>query len=74
MSYNQRRSPKSQFVKVTKIDYKDIHTLQKFILENGRIIPGRITGVKSYQQRKIAKAIKVARFLALLPYSDRQLI
>jgi small subunit ribosomal protein S18 len=67
----QRRVNKAQSNKVSEIDYKDISTLQKFILENGRIIPGRITGANAHQQRKISKAIKIARFLALLPYTDR---
>lgn len=53
------------------IDYKDIDTLKMYVMESGRIIPARITGVTPKQQRQVAKAIKVARFLALLPYSDR---
>lgn len=54
-----------------EIDYKDLETLKMYILENGRIIPGRITGTTPRQQRAIAKAVKIARFLALLPYTDQ---
>ncbi len=53
------------------IDYKNIELLRGNILESGRIIPGRITGISPWRQRKIAKAIKLARFLALLPYTDK---
>jgi small subunit ribosomal protein S18 len=54
------------------IDYKDIETLKMYVMESGRIIPARITGVSPKQQRQLAKSIKIARFLALLPFSDRQ--
>lgn len=50
------------------IDYKDIETLQKFITERGKILPRRITGVSAYFQRRLAKAIKRARHVALLPF------
>lgn len=50
------------------IDYKDIETLQKFITERGKILPRRITGVSAYYQRRLAKAIKRARHVALLPF------
>jgi small subunit ribosomal protein S18 len=53
------------------IDYKDLDTLRMYILESGRIIPSRITGVSPQQQRRISKAIKLARYLALLPYTDQ---
>jgi small subunit ribosomal protein S18 len=56
--------------KVEWIDYKDIETLKDFINENGRIIPARITGTSSGYQRQLSDAIKRARFLALLPYTD----
>lgn len=56
---------------IKKIDYKDIEILKDFISENGRIIPARITGTKSYYQRQLNTAIERARFLALLPYTDR---
>jgi small subunit ribosomal protein S18 len=51
-----------------RIDYKDVKLLQKFVSERGRILPTRITAVSAKHQRKLAKAIKRARFLALLPY------
>ncbi len=50
------------------IDYKDIDTLSKFITERGKILPRRITGVSAYFQRRLAKAIKRARHVALLPF------
>ena len=59
---------KSNFLKDIEIDYKNVHLLKKFISERGKIVPRRIAGVTSKQQRQIALAIKRARFLALLPY------
>ena len=56
--------------KVEQIDYKDIDTLKDFISENGKIMPARITGTKANYQRQLDTAIKRARFLALLPYTD----
>lgn len=55
---------------VKEIDYKDIATLKNYITETGKIVPSRITGTKARYQRQLATAIKRARFLALLPYSD----
>lgn len=51
-----------------KIDYKDIRLLQRYISERGKIVPSRITAVSQKKQRELAKAIKRARFLGLLPY------
>jgi small subunit ribosomal protein S18 len=51
-----------------KIDYKDVKLLQRFISERGKIVPSRITAVSAGKQRLLAKAIKRARFMALLPY------
>jgi len=56
---------------VVSIDYKDLATLKSYITETGKIVPSRITGTKSYYQRQLATAIKRARFLALLPYTDQ---
>ena len=56
---------------VKEIDYKDLDTLRNYITETGKIVPSRITGTKSNYQRQLASAIKRARYLALLPYSDR---
>lgn len=50
------------------IDYKDVRLLSKFISERGKIVPSRITAVSTKKQRELAKAIKRARNLALLPY------
>ncbi len=54
-----------------KIDYKDVRTLQRFISERGKMVPSRITAVSTIKQRELARAIKRARFLALLPYIVR---
>ena len=56
---------------VEQIDYKDIDTLKDFIGENAKITPARLTGTKAKFQRQLDTAIKRARFLALLPYSDQ---
>jgi small subunit ribosomal protein S18 len=56
---------------VKYIDYKDLATLKGYITETGKIVPSRITGTKSFYQRQLAVAIKRARFLALLPYTDQ---
>lgn len=52
------------------INYKNIDLLKRYITDSGKIIPGRVAGVSSSQQRKITKAVKVARYMALLPYTD----
>jgi small subunit ribosomal protein S18 len=52
------------------IDYKDLDTLRQFIGESGKIVPSRITGATARVQRVLAKEVKRARFLALLPYTD----
>ena len=52
------------------LNYKNIDLLKRYITETGKIVPGRVSGVTSSQQRKITKAIKVARYMALLPYTD----
>lgn len=51
-----------------KIDHKDIRLLQRFVSERGKIVPSRITAVSTKKQRELARAIKRARFLGLLPY------
>ena len=53
-----------------KIDYKDVEILKDFIAENAKIMPARITGTKTGYQRQLSTAIKRARFLALMPYTD----
>ena len=56
--------------KIKQIDYKDVDLLKDFINENGKIIPARITGTKARYQRQLSTAIKRARYLALVPYTD----
>lgn len=53
-----------------EIDYKDLITLKNYITETGKIVPSRITGTSAKYQRQLARAVKRARFLALLPYTD----
>lgn len=55
---------------VSEIDYKDLDTLRDFVQENGKIIPARLTGTSAIYQRQLDTAIKRARFLALMPYTD----
>ena len=54
---------------VKEIDYKDLDVLREYINEPGPIVPSRITAVSSKKQRELARAIKRARFVALLPYA-----
>lgn len=56
---------------ITEIDYKDLNLLKAYISESGKIVPSRITGTNAKYQRQLASAIKQARFLALLPYTDK---
>jgi small subunit ribosomal protein S18 len=56
---------------VEQIDYKDLATLKNYITETGKIVPSRITGTRSFYQRQLAAAVKRARYLALLPYTDQ---
>ena len=56
---------------IEEIDYKDIELLKDFITETGKIVPSRVTGTKSRYQRQLSTAIKRARYVALLPYSDQ---
>ncbi len=55
---------------VTEIDYKDLDTLKQYVSETGKIVPSRITGTKAKYQRQLTTAVKRARYLALLPYTD----
>ncbi|WP_144634783.1 30S ribosomal protein S18 [Bordetella genomosp. 13] len=55
---------------VEEIDYKDLDTLRDFVQENGKIIPARLTGTRAIYQRQLDTAVKRARFLALLAYTD----
>ncbi len=56
---------------VEQIDYKDLASLKNYITETGKIVPSRITGTRSFYQRQLAEAVKRARYLALLPYTDQ---
>ena len=56
--------------KVEQVDYKDVDTLKDFVQENGKIMPARLTGTRAHYQRQVDTAIKRARYLALLPYTD----
>ena len=58
---------------VDEIDYKDLGTLKNYVTETGKIVPSRITGTRSNYQRQLATAVKRARFLGLLPYTDRHI-
>ena len=69
--FRRRRSCKFTAEGVTEIDYKDLATLKQYVGENGKIVPSRITGTKARYQRQLTTAIKRARFLALLPYTDK---
>jgi len=69
--YRRRKFCRFTAEGVKEIDYKDIEVLKGFITETGKIVPSRITGTKARYQRQLATAIKRARFLALLPYTDR---
>ena len=53
------------------IDYKDIRLLSRYITEKGKIIPSRITGVSQKKQKELAKAIKRARYLSLISYTNK---
>ena len=55
---------------ITEIDYMDLNLLKAYVIETGKIVPSRITGTKARYQRQLGDAIKRARFLALLPYTD----
>ncbi len=68
--FRRRRYCRFTVEGIKEIDYKDLNTLKAYITETGKIVPSRITGTKSRYQRQLATAIKRARHLALLPYSD----
>ena len=67
--FRRRKSCPFQCKDAPKIDYKDVRLLQGYISERGKIVPSRITAVSAKKQRELARAIKRARFLALLPYA-----
>jgi len=69
--YRRRKYCRFTAEKVIEIDYKDLTTLKQYITETGKIVPSRITGTQTHYQRQLAAAVKRARFLALLPYTDQ---
>lgn len=73
MAYYFRRRRYCRFTEegIEEIDYKDIELLKDFITETGKIVPSRVTGTKAKYQRQLSTAIKRARYIALLPYSDQ---
>ena len=68
--FKRRRYCRFSAEGIKEVDYKDVALLKDFINENGRIIPARITGTKARFQRQLSVAVKRARFLALLHYTD----
>ena len=69
--YKRRRYCRFRAEGIKEVDYKDVDLLKDFITENGKLIPARITGTKAIYQRQLNIAVKRARFLALLPYTDK---
>ncbi len=68
--YRRKLSP----LKTTdSIDYKDVELLSKFLTEQGKILPRRVTGLTTKQQTRLTKAVKKARILALLPFVNRDI-
>ncbi len=68
--YRRRKYCRFTAEGIEEVDYKDIELLKAFISETGKIIPSRITGTKAKYQRQLATAVKRARYLALIPYTD----
>ena len=67
--FRRRKSCPFSGPNAPKIDYKDTRTLSRFVSERGKMVPSRITAVSAKKQRELAKAIKHARYLALMPYT-----
>ncbi|MDE0692736.1 MAG: 30S ribosomal protein S18 [Gammaproteobacteria bacterium] len=73
MARNFRRKRYCRFTAegIKEIDYKDLDLLRQYVTETGKIVPSRITGTSARYQRQLATAVKRARYLALLPYTDQ---
>lgn len=73
MARNFRRKRYCRFTAegIKEIDYKDLDLLKQYVTETGKIVPSRITGTSARYQRQLAAAVKRARYLALLPYTDQ---
>ena len=69
--FKRKRVCRFTVEKVVTIDYKDIDVLRDYLTENAKIMPARVTGTRARYQRQLGVAIERARFLALLPYTDR---
>lgn len=69
-NFRRRRYCKFTAQGIEQIDYKDLTLLKEYITETGKIVPSRITGTNAKYQRQLATAVKRARYLALLPYTD----
>jgi len=69
--FRRRKSCRFSEANAKPIDYKDINTLRNYITESGKIVPSRITGTSARFQRQLSQAIKRARFIILIPYTDR---
>ncbi len=69
--FRRRRYCRFTAEKITDIDYKDLNLLKAYVSETGKIVPSRITGTKAKYQRQLSTAIKRARYVALLPYTDK---
>lgn len=72
--YRKRKYCRFTVEGIDEVDYKDVDLLKDFVSETGKIVPARITGTKAKYQRQLSTAIKRARFLALMPYTDRHAI
>lgn len=68
--FKRRKFCRFSAERVEEVDYKDVDMLKDFIAENAKIMPARLTGTKARYQRQLSTAVKRARFLALLPYTD----
>jgi len=68
--FKRRKFCRFSAEKIEEVDYKDVDLLKDFITDNAKIMPARITGTKARYQRQLTTAVKRARFLALLPYTD----
>ena len=69
--FKRKRFCRFTVANVVEIDYKDVDVLRDFIGETGKNTPARLTGTRAFYQRQLTVAIKRARFLALVPYSDQ---
>ena len=67
--FRRRKSCPFSGPNAPKIDYKDVRLLSRFLSERGKIVPSRITAVSAKKQRELARAIKRARFIGLMPYA-----